>query len=352
MIALCGYFGFANWGDEAILEAMCRQLESLGVPRYQITVLSGDPAFTEAMHGTKAVYRYDRRAIVRLLRRGPAVVSGGGSLLQDTTSWRTIPYYLGVLELARLFRCPTAVYAQGIGPVHRRLYRRWVGRAFRFVHAGSVRDAASRQCVLQWGGRPENCELAVDPVYSLSSASMGAGHRDDRTLLINLRPVAGKEPDMQLWRKLLTLWQSSGWRITFAALGPGDEEMGARLSAEAELVDLRIRRPENLDEVMGLFAAHTAAVCMRLHGLLFAAVTGCLPLGISYDPKVEAAAEQLGIEAVSMGEVSLLGPQLDALWQHREENRSALSSRVQQLKLLEKHNQNVLRSVLQPSGRR
>ena len=45
-----------------------------------------------------------------------AVCSGGGSLLQDVTSVRSVWYYTSLLRLAQKQGVPTIVLAQGLGP--------------------------------------------------------------------------------------------------------------------------------------------------------------------------------------------------------------------------------------------
>ncbi|WP_436570579.1 polysaccharide pyruvyl transferase family protein, partial [Klebsiella pneumoniae] len=59
------------------------------------------------------------------------LLSGGGSLLQDTTSLRSLLYYLWVQRVAWRARKPVMYYAQGLGPLRRRLSRRLVAAAAR-----------------------------------------------------------------------------------------------------------------------------------------------------------------------------------------------------------------------------
>mgnify|MGYP002139153558 CR=1 FL=1 len=48
---------------------------------------------------------------------------GGGSLLQDVTSWKSMIYYLSIITLGVLFRKQVFLYSQGIGPVRYRVIR-------------------------------------------------------------------------------------------------------------------------------------------------------------------------------------------------------------------------------------
>src|SRR5690606_20512009 len=68
-----------------------------------------------ALHGVAA--RHRTRGLLAGLLESDALVSGGGGLLQDGSSRRSLTYYLGVIGLARLLRRPTVVFAQSLGPL-------------------------------------------------------------------------------------------------------------------------------------------------------------------------------------------------------------------------------------------
>lgn len=65
---------------------------------------------------------------------------GGGSLLQDTTSTRSLFYYLSVIRCAELLGKPVMLYANGIGPVHKPANRRRVKRVVERAALVTLRD--------------------------------------------------------------------------------------------------------------------------------------------------------------------------------------------------------------------
>ncbi|GAE92445.1 CsaB protein [Gracilibacillus boraciitolerans JCM 21714] len=115
-IVMSGYFGFDNTGDEAILQAIVDSLRKLQ-PDVSIVVLSNNPESTAAKYHVEAVNRWDIKAIAKTIRNADGLISGGGSLLQDKTGWKTIPYYTAVMRIAKFYRKPVFVYAQGMGPI-------------------------------------------------------------------------------------------------------------------------------------------------------------------------------------------------------------------------------------------
>ena len=153
-VAISGYYGFRNSGDEAVLRSILTALREEGRDagvEVEPVVLSGDPAWTEAAHGVPAAHRMRPAEVLRTLRGCDALVSGGGSLLQDATSAKTIPYYTGIVGLARLLGKPVFVYAQGVGPVKRAWLRPLVRAAMNASRIVTVRDEESAALLARLG---------------------------------------------------------------------------------------------------------------------------------------------------------------------------------------------------------
>ena len=96
---ISGYYGFSNAGDEAMLSAMIHSIKEAD-PAASITVISGHPEATARTFGTPAIHRFSPFALLRGILRSDIVISGGGSLLQDVTSRRSIYYYLSIMQPA------------------------------------------------------------------------------------------------------------------------------------------------------------------------------------------------------------------------------------------------------------
>ncbi|MFC5403610.1 polysaccharide pyruvyl transferase family protein [Cohnella soli] len=169
-ILLSGYYGFRNSGDEAVLKSILTALEeeaeAAGVA-VEPVVLSGDPDWTKAQYGVEAIPRMKLAEVRKALKDADGLISGGGSLLQDATGLGSIPYYLGILALARWAGKPTFVYAQGIGPVHRAMFKPFIASAFRKAAYVSVRDEESASLLRGYGVDPAKVEVVPDPVMGL-----------------------------------------------------------------------------------------------------------------------------------------------------------------------------------------
>ena len=116
-IVISGYYGFANAGDEAMLTSIVRALRGVQ-PEIDLTVISGNPAETSAKHKVKSIYRFNFFKIYNALKNADMLLSGGGSLIQDVTSRRSLWFYLHTISLAKKCGCKVQMYGCGMGPLN------------------------------------------------------------------------------------------------------------------------------------------------------------------------------------------------------------------------------------------
>ena len=122
-IIMSGYYGFNNSGDEAILLSMHKNIQALG-EQFHIKVLSNKPEETKEKYGVEVVYRFSFMEVLKAIRKCDVLLSGGGSLLQDSTSTRSLMYYLSIIFVAKAMGKKVMLYANGIGPVSGKQNRR------------------------------------------------------------------------------------------------------------------------------------------------------------------------------------------------------------------------------------
>ena len=308
-VTLSGYYGFCNIGDEAILEVIIGILRRQ-IPDVEIVVLSGNPVHTSGVYGVKAVSRTHLPSIIRSIRRSDLLISGGGGLLQDITSFRSAAYYLGIIEAALFMRKKVAVFAQGVGPLRHPLTLRWVKRTLNRVDLISVRDSLSAGLLAELGIK-KNVRIAADPVFSLRppleeeivSFWKTEGIETGKKLLqvgVALRPFPqGRHPGAEVFeiitRACLYLEKEYGARIIFLPYHlekdlPLAREISSRLSRQNVIID----RALSAREVISLIGGLDLLLGMRLHALIFAAINGVSFVALPYDPKINAFLSTLG----------------------------------------------------------
>ena len=306
-VVVSGYYGFSNAGDDAVLESIKQAIQETSGD-IGITVLSSDPALTRRQYGLEAVPRLHPLRVVRALWKGDALLSGGGSLLQDTTSTRSLLYYLSVIRCAQLLGKPVMLYANGIGPVLRPANRRRVRRAAERASLITLRDHASAQELRAMGVRREDLHVTADPVFLLSPASpgralellSGAGLEPGRPFTaVSVRdwPGDGRFPS-QLALLCDHLHHSYGLEILFLLMQPSQDREATRRVREAMSAPSRLlEAPCTPRELMAVLGQAKLCLAMRLHTLIFSARMAVPAMGLVYDPKVASYLQELDLPA-------------------------------------------------------
>lgn len=114
-VLISGYYGFKNFGDEAILSVLVSHLKEIGA---DITVFSSDTVYTSKKYSVNSVRSFYMPDVLKEIQNTDVLISGGGSLLQDVTSLKSLVYYSFIIALALLFNKKVIIFAQGIGPVN------------------------------------------------------------------------------------------------------------------------------------------------------------------------------------------------------------------------------------------
>src|SRR5690625_4230984 len=149
-ILISGYYGFDNAGDDSVLYGIISSLQKRD-DALTFSVLSNRPEETERAFGVKAYNRWNITEVIRQLKKHDLLLMGGGSLLQDATSPRSVLYYLGIVLAAKWYRKPVVFYAQGIGPISKKISKWLIRRIVNKVDVITVRDDQSGQDLKELG---------------------------------------------------------------------------------------------------------------------------------------------------------------------------------------------------------
>ena len=310
-VLLVGYYGYVNTGDEALLEVLSERLSAWG---HDVGALTASAEDSRRDYGITPFAHKRWSELVRAVRWADAVVFGGGGLLQDASGPASIWYYLAALKLALQLRKPTALYAQGIGP----LRGPFSGRAIRRLASGvgllSVRDKGSLRLLARLGVPEQRIELAGCPTLLLEPSSQA---RVDELVAeealpaglpwlgVSLRATPAVEAAAgELAEGLKRVAEQGLARPVLMPFQPSqDEALAWRVRGELGPLGALVKGQWRPSELLGLIGRCKAVLAMRLHALLFAANRGVPALALDYDPKVRAAAQALGVQAFRPSEV-------------------------------------------------
>lgn len=316
-VLLCGYYGEHNLGDDALLATLLALLP----PSCPVVVTARDQQQVREQFGVATCSRGEPIRLLLALVHAQVLVLGGGSLLQDSTSRRSLLYYVALILAARLLGRPVLLWGQGLGPLKTRTSRLLARLSLHLVQGITWRDDQSAAMAAAWG---IHAPVGRDPVWSLPrrNAADSADGPAAGAICLCWRPTpllnaAG-------WRQLenqvieeARRYQAPVCLVPFHAHQdtPLLKACAARLQT-AGLV-CHVWRPQTPWHFVAGLAPVGLVVAMRLHAVILAAMADRPLLALSYDPKVDAAAAAMAIPSINLADANGLAALPDAWEQAR-----------------------------------
>lgn len=294
-VVISGYYGADNFGDESILEVLIQRLKK---DEADITVLSTNPDKTAKTHGVNSIHSFKLGKVMSALSKCDILVSGGGSLLQDATSVKSLFYYLWVIFMAQFYKKQVLIFAQGIGPINNKIGEFFTKKLLKNCRWISVRDDKSLFLLRGWGLKPE---LVCDPLYDLEvtgstpSNRVGIQLRSFKSLteklLITLAnrvaiEFADKEIEIYSFQDSLDLEVCQHFEHLLLSVNPN--------------LKTTVISGKTPKEIIKLIASLEYMIAMRFHAILIALKYGIKTLAINYDYKIEAICNDAKTPALSM----------------------------------------------------
>jgi polysaccharide pyruvyl transferase WcaK-like protein len=332
-VALLGWYGSDNTGDEAVLEAIVSTLRSRGIT--DLHAFSINPAKTASRLGVGSSPRkLFNLTTLRALRSSRALILGGGGLIQDRTSVYNLPIYALYVMVARLFGLKVIGWGLGVEPLDTllgKLLARYICTSATYF---SVRDEGAKRLLVKAGVPPERITVTADPAFLIEPHERPARQPGEQPVVVFcLRDLPDNRPGLNLHyllpisvRRKLGLGrdgnerrtagfveslargvrvcvQEFGARVEFVALWPGrDDQMADAVMREAERLGVpghimrRIEVEPVASEVAGVVGRADLVVSMRLHALIFGALAGAPVLALAYARKMRGLMRLLGSE--------------------------------------------------------
>ncbi len=315
-VILSGYYGFGNMGDESLLSVIATSLNE-ACPGVRITALTQNPKEDQERTGLHCIRRIAPGQIWRAMGQGRLFLSGGGSLLQDATSGKSLQYYAALLRMAGKRGMKTCLYANGIGPIQRERNRVLTGRVVAGCDMISVRDPVSRDELVAMGVPADSIRLSADPAFLLPLPEEMTARRIRNRLgvgdlpaggyvVLSLRRLGrpGKKTGMKTGTKQNTagdnrlvlemtrfcdqLYRETGLIPVLVPMQSQNDDMVCQGVLERSTAPVRLVCPASATEMLAVIMPSRLAVGMRLHCLIYAATAGVPVMGLSYDPKIDA----------------------------------------------------------------
>lgn len=293
-ILISGYYGFDNFGDEAILGLLLEKLKGCDV-----TVLTSNPRKTFDTYGVHSVYSFSLDHVLKELAYCDVLISGGGSLLQNVTSTKSLWFYGSIIQFAQIMKKEVVIFAQGIGPISGWFSTKLAKNILKKSQYISVRDKQSFDLLNKW--KIPNVNLVCDPIYSLEvtqpqrTSKIGIQLRKFDTLTDELFDNIVKQINIRYYDReieLLSLQDELDVGIS--------QIFYNKLKKANPNINVSIIKELNNNEIINRISEYDCMIGMRFHACLVAIKYGVKTLAIAYDPKVSNLAIDNNIPYLDM----------------------------------------------------
>ncbi len=309
-VLISGYFGFDNFGDEALLYVLVKHLVELGVQRTNITVLSNKPDITSNIYNVNAVNRWNPFEVFNALLTHNKLIFTGG-VFQDKTSFKSFAYYFLQLFFAGLFGKEITFFGAGIGPFQRKISQRLFNFGMKAVKWISVRDQASAEYISDGS----NVFVTCDPVWGIEFdysfqklikevnwqlPILGVSLRNDKYL--KSRHISNFADKLSRIVNGMKDWQIVLIPCTAQEDSPILYELQdlavKKVNEPNRIIMLETFPSLSVPQQAGVLASCDALMGMRYHSLLVALSNEKPVFGLIYDQKVKSLldfASQVGV---------------------------------------------------------
>jgi polysaccharide pyruvyl transferase WcaK-like protein len=299
-IAVVGYYGYSNFGDDILSKYVLSQVCAAVSPERVSVSAPKNTYLEEWFPGIQCVPRHV--LLQSDVDGAQKLVFGGGGLfhsfppatpynlwgLSSSSTYR----FIRTLKLAGLRKARKYAFCVGVGPVVGR-GGRWITRQFlRRFDQLSIRDSVSDHILRQLGVR--SARLVADPSIDMVRNLPPHPQRDPQTIGIIVRawPYTSDTTNLSIMlQSAAAQLRSRGWKVQFISFQSRPDQL--LLNANE---DVRLWNPqqETIADFCAYLARHTALVTMRAHGVYLAAMMGSIPLAINIEPKLPIAAARCG----------------------------------------------------------
>ncbi|HCC07710.1 MAG TPA: polysaccharide pyruvyl transferase CsaB [Clostridiales bacterium] len=316
-VLILGYYGYENCGDDAILISIKNVLKTIDKDM-NMTVLSNNPKMTKKLYGVNAVYRFNPFGLLWAVIKCDLLLGGGGTLLQDRSSKRSIIYYLSVIFAVKLLGKKVILYSNGIGPIIGKFNLKLTSKIIDNVDVITFREESSKEFLEGIGVKKPKMLITTDAVFGLDRVS-----KDDYKYIFEKNNIPmdkeifgvsvreWKNKDSYFAERIAEicdyLIKNKNMNIVFLNMQyEQDKKISEKIIAKMKNKPYMISEKLSPLEVLGATANFKTMISMRLHGIIFSAKQRVPVAGLIYDPKVDYYLETLDMPAIgSVDEINI-----------------------------------------------
>lgn len=318
-IAVCGYYGKGNLGDEAILSQIVSKIKSATISK-----CNGGKPKNVKIHVIKSKSPIK---ILSAMSGAELFIFGGGSLLQNSTSDASLFYYLFLIFLSDILCKRKIMLANGIGPIETSILPQGemkliTASAIDKFDLISVRDRDSQKLIQKWlpkrkiryvcdpaltyfAKAPSNINQRLMLEDNIPKTSDKSTHSNKAFVYIPHQRILNKAQisAKHVATSFVSACENFGAAPTVAVLNREDLALAQKMQKFSPKI--KVVKPENTQELISLMKNASLCITQRYHGALFSLPNETPTLILSNDPKLIGLCKELNLPTPQ--EISVIG---------------------------------------------
>lgn len=387
-ITICGYYGYRNIGDEAILAAIIESIDN--ICDVEISTFSGNPNETKKLHGVNSVYIGESIGslkmftisniknvylIINTIRNTDLLIVGGGGIIHDRNIHGIAKFWMNKIILAKLFHKPVMIYAPGVGPLRTRMGKFLAKQTIESVDTITVRDIASKETLISSGVKNKLIQVTADPALLLTPVSTAIAKE-----ILNIEGVTRTKSLIGIsirWNpyefgqcsKFIYEFEDIISKLSDKIVEKLDVNLvfipmqyPPRITNDITMMEEIHQKMKNKDrakifkgiyspqEILGVVGQMDMIIGMRLHFLIFAARMNVPLVGLSYDTKTSEFLRMIGQDRWSCDykniDIENIFSSIYHVWMNRDDIKRDLDVIVNELQIRSRYNAELAKELL------
>lgn len=351
---MLGYYGYGNSGDDALLGAIINDIKEID-KSFSPIVLSHNTEITQKAYGVECADRFNINQVVSAFKRSKALILGGGSLIQDVTSTKSLLYYLWCIKLAKKYGLKVMLYANGIGPIVKDNNKKRAAQILDTVDVITLRDEESAQFLKELGVTKPQIMVTADPAFSFvgesEDISKSLGINGDYVCM-SVRNWAESDTKVIAGIAQMADYICQKYSVTpvFVPMQFEKDLNPSKIIASKMTTDaVVIHKKLSVKQIVSLIKYSKAVVSVRLHMLIFGAASGVPSVGIEYDPKIRGFQNHIGMPyVISVKDIQdgTYKEVIDTFMENLDASKQLLEQKLPEIKAKSKQNAQIAVKVI------
>ncbi len=351
---MLGYYGYGNSGDDALLGAIINDMKEID-PSFCPIVLSHNAASTQKAYDVECADRFNIKQVIAAFKRSSVLMLGGGSLIQDVTSTKSLLYYLWSIKLAKRYGLKVMLYANGIGPIVKEENKKRAAAVLDTVDVITLRDEESAELLKELGVTRPQIAVTADPAFSFVGESEDISKElgiEGDYVCMSVRNWAQSDTKVIAGIAQMADYISQKYSLTPVFVPMQFEKdlnpskiIASKMTADAVVIHKKL----SVKQIISLIKYSKAVVAVRLHMLIFGAASGVPSVGIEYDPKIRGFQNHMGLPfVISVKDIcdGTYKEIVDSFMQNLDASKQLLEKKLPEIKAKSKQNARIAARVI------